>query len=312
MKADPLILEIRPDRLAVRRRGTARRVLHEQRLSRPAVQPILKWAGGKQWLAPAAPYLAPTAWTGGYYEPFVGGAAFFFALEPGRATLSDRNAELIRTYRALRDDTAGVVKLLCRYPFDSDFYYRMRNRTPVSRRAHAARFIYLNRTCWNGLYRTNSDGRFNTPIGRFVYPPTVCDTPRLLLAAELLGRPTLRAGDFQTVTVDARAGDFVYFDPPYITGHQNNGFLKYNAQLFSWADQQRLATHARRLATKGVHVLVSNADHDTVLALYHGFHFYRTLRRSLISGSSDSRGTVSEALLSSYPLLGFESEVVEQ
>jgi DNA adenine methylase len=309
MKRDPLILDVRPDCLTVRRQGAAR-LLHEEALSRPSVQPLLKWAGGKQWLAPAAPSLAPPAWAGRYYEPFVGGAAFFFALEPGRATLSDRNEELIRTYRALRSDTGGVIRLLSGYRFESDFYYRMRSRTPVSERAVAARFIFLNRTCWNGLYRTNLDGRFNTPFGRFIYPPTICDTSRLQLAARLLRRPRLRTGDFETVTAKASSGDFVYFDPPYITGHQNNGFLKYNAQLFSWADQERLATVAVRLATSGVNVLVSNADHPAVLALYKGLYYYRAVRRSLIAGSLEARGLVGEALLSSYPLFGVESEVL--
>jgi DNA adenine methylase len=126
----------------------------------------------------------------------------------------------------------------------------------------------------------------------------------------MLHRAKLRTGDFEEVVDEARPGDFVYFDPPYITGHQNNGFLKYNAPLFSWEDQQRLALVARRLARAGVFVLVSNADQESVLKLYRGLFFYRAVRRSLIAGPIDHRGTVTEAVLSNYPLLDCCSETL--
>lgn len=304
----PYVFEVRSDCLIVRERLNGA-VLKRIELERPAVEPVVKWAGGKQWLAWAAPFLTPDRWKGHYYEPFAGGAAFFFALEPGHATIADRNQELVSTYRALRGDVEGVIRLLRSYPHDAEFYYRLRARTPQTPRALAARFLYLNKTCWNGLYRTNQWGKFNTPAGRFKNP-TICDVPRLTEAARLLKRPTLRHGDFEVTVAEAAPGDFVYFDPPYITGHQNNGFLKYNKHLFSWDDQKRLAKVARQLAARGVHVLVSNADHQAVLPLYEGLYFYRALRRSAISGTIDSRGVVSEALLSSYPLLGYQSEVL--
>jgi DNA adenine methylase len=126
----------------------------------------------------------------------------------------------------------------------------------------------------------------------------------------LLRRARLRVGDFETILAGAESGDLAYFDPPYITGHQHNGFLKYNAPLFSWADQQRLARVARNLANAGVHVFVSNADQPAVVALYRGFNYYRVTRRSLIGGEVSSRGEVVEAILASYPLLGCDSEVV--
>ncbi len=276
---------------------------------RPSAQPVVKWAGGKQWLAVAAPLLTPPRWTGRYYEPFVGGGAFFFALKPSRATLSDRNSELITAYRALRNDPEGVIRLLSRYPYEADFYYRLRARTPRSPRAIAARLLYLNRACWNGLYRVNKMGKFNTPFGRFANP-TICDQNRIFAAAKLLGRARLCVADFEVVASKARAGDFVYFDPPYVTGHTNNGFLKYNSRLFSWLDQERLAQCAVRLAKAGVNVLVSNADHLAVIGLYRGLSCYRIARRSFISGRSTSRGFVTEALLCSYPILGCASEVI--
>jgi len=301
-----LIVDVHPGRLIIREGS---RSVHEASLGRPAIEPFLKWAGGKQWLAWAAPYLTPKKWSGHYLEPFLGGGAFFFALEPGRATLSDKNADLISTYRALRDNPDHVIRLLRRYPHNSDFYYRIRARVPQSRHSRAARFIYLNRTCWNGLYRTNRSGKFNTPFGSFKNP-TICNAERIRRSARLLRRPTLCAGDFERVTDSARSGDLVYLDPPYITGHQNNGFLKYNAQLFSWSDQQRLAEVVSRLVNTGVHVLASNADHPAVLALYKGLHYYRATRRSLIAGALEARGVIGEALLSSYPLVDLPSEVL--
>jgi DNA adenine methylase len=117
--------------------------------------------------------------------------------------------------------------------------------------------------------------------------------------------------DFETVLLSAVEGDFVYLDPPYVTGHRNNGFLTYNAPLFSWQDQKRLARIAKSLSVAGVYVLVTNADHPAVRRLYQGFHYYRTVRQSLIGGGDSFRGPVTEALLSSYPLLGFESEVIK-
>ncbi len=306
MKTSPLLLDISSTHLIVR---NGHSIAEDLPLARPSVKPFVKWPGGKQWLAGAAPHLVPAKWSGRYYEPFVGGAAFFFALEPGRATLSDRNRELMATYRAIRINTEGVIRLLRGYPYDEKYYYRMRDASPRSASAVAARLLYLNRTCWNGLYRVNKEGRFNTPFGTFKNP-TVCDAERLRASARLLRRATLQHGDFDGVVGAATRGDLVYFDPPYITGHQQNGFLKYNAPLFSWADQQRLARVARALAGRGVHVLISNADHSTVIGLYTGFHCYRVRRNSLIAGSVHSRGEVTELLLSSYPVLGRASEVV--
>jgi DNA adenine methylase len=308
MKSSPRIIELSYERVTVRAL-LGGRTIESREIVQPTIRPIVKWAGGKQWLAPAAPHLTPDGFDGRYYEPFFGGGAFFFALEPAAATLSDRNETLITTYQALRADAASVIRLLNGYPYEEDFYYRMRSRSPRTNRSIAARLLYLNRTCWNGLYRVNRDGKFNTPFGRFDNP-TICDPGRLCRAARLLHRAKLRVGDFETITAEAKSGDFAYFDPPYITGHQHNGFLKYNAPLFSWDDQQRLARLALRLADANVYVLVSNADQPSVVNLYKGFNYYRVARQSSIGSNISSRGEVVEALLSSYPLLGCESEVI--
>jgi DNA adenine methylase len=302
----PLTVEIVDGKLClVTIMARKRKTICSRELSEPIAKPVLKWAGGKQWLAPAARLLMPPDFDGRYWEPFLGGGAFFFALSPKRATLSDKNEELIQAYCALRDDPEAVVTLLRRHRYKYGFYYRTRRRVPRSPQGVAARMIYLNRTCWNGLYRVNRQGQFNTPFGRLVNP-TICDSDRLDAAARKLRTAQVRVGDFAEIVGKAEPGDWVYLDPPYITGHRNNGFLKYNAQLFTWADQKRLAQCAKGLVEKGVHVIVTNADHGRVVSLYAGFRYYRVTRASLV-GVGSSRGTVTEALLSSYPILGYES-----
>jgi DNA adenine methylase len=283
--------------------------LADKPLAVPATKPPFKWAGGKRWLAPAAPILVPAKWKGRYFEPFVGSGAFFFALGPAKATLSDRNCEVIATYQALKLDPDSIIEELNFFPHDPDFYYYLRGTRPRSQRQIATRFLYLNRTCWNGLYRVNKDGEFNTPFGDYSHP-TICDEYRIEDAADALAQAKLRAGDFETVLKTAQRGDFAYCDPPYITGHTNNGFHKYNASLFSWCDQQRLARIAIQLKAKGVHVLVSNADHESVVQLYKGFKYYKLKRCSLIAAEPGNRGVITEALLASYTILGCESEVI--
>jgi DNA adenine methylase len=265
-------------------------------------RPFLKWTGGKQWLAPVARQIAPHDLSGRYFEPFLGGGAVFFSLAPSRAVLADLNAELIACYESVRDGVDAVISELERYPYDREFFLKLRRSRPRSPTRIAARMIYLNKTAFNGMYRVNKRGEFNVPFGRYVNP-TICQEDRLRRAAAALQQCELRPGDFAVATRSAERGDFVYFDPPYITGHQNNGFHKYNSQLFSWSDQVRLAQTAARLADRGVHVAVSNADHPSLRSLYQSFHATQVVRTSLINSDSGKRGLVPEAIYSSYSLL---------
>lgn len=274
----------------------------------PIARPFLKWAGGKQWLVTSAVYLFPSKFRGTYYEPFLGSGAMFFA-RPSKAVLCDLNEELITTYQAIRDDVEAIIGRLETYPHDKQFFERMRRLKPRTPETIAARFIYLNKTAFNGMYRVNLKGEFNVPFGRYKNP-SICQPERLRAAARTLSQATLRCADFGTPLAGAVAGDFAYLDPPYVTGHNNNGFLKYNAPLFSWEDQKRLSQEATRLRERGVHVLISNADHAAVVALYPDFYYYRVHRRSLIGGRGSVRDRVSEALLSSYPLTNSRSERV--
>jgi DNA adenine methylase len=270
------------------------------------VRPFLKWTGGKQWLAPFASQWLTNDFDGRYYEPFLGGASSFLAANPSSATLSDRSVELITTYQAVRDEVELVIELLKGYPHNKRFYEDLRRKQPRKAHTQAARMIYLNKTAFNGIYRVNRAGRFNVPFGDYKNP-TICNEERLRAVSKRLANVDLRVGDFAEVLAGVSAGDFVYLDPPYITGHQNNGFLKYNALLFSWEDQIRLAALARELTERGATVVVSNSDHPAVLDLYPGFFYYRLSRPSRIGGAVASRGSVAEAVLASKELGGIQT-----
>lgn len=259
--------------------------------------PFLKWAGAKRsHLDRLLPHV-PLRY-GRYYEPFLGAGSLFFRLEPDKATLGDTIPDLISTYRAVRDGPSAVLKHLTRWPVDRDTYYRVRSMNLHTRFERAAQFIYLNKTCWNGLYRVNSRGEFNVPFGR---PKT-----QTIVTQELLHRcsqvlrngAVLNVSDFESTVEDCVKGDLVYFDPPYVTGHEHNGFVDYNEQLFSWNDQLRLASTVEKLASRGVDVLLTNSDHEAVKTLYTGFHMSTFERHSTLAASTTYRGIVSEVVIS--------------
>lgn len=309
MKNSKHYLQISRDLISLRAEETNLTVNSAKIVDSSILQPFIKWAGGKRWLATAVTELTPKNWSGKYYEPFLGGGSFFFALAPKEATISDVNGELITTYRVIRDNHKKLIKLLKEYPYEKEFYYSIRSEEPKDKLQIAARFIYLNKSCWNGLYRVNSQGKFNTPFGKHGNP-TICDEEKLKSVSKILKKAKIKRGCFSKTVLDAKPNDWIYFDPPYITGHQNNGFLAYNKKLFSWDDQVKLAKCAIDLANSGANVLVSNADYPKVTELYKGFYFYKTIRQSSI-GLTKSRGLVSEAIISSYPLLGVKSTIIK-
>lgn len=252
-------------------------------------RPFLKWPGGKQWLAPIARGLLPASFGGRYFEPFLGGGALFFAMQPEAATLSDVNADLVTAYEALRDDVASIIRELESYPYDRAFFEQLRGQRPPTASAAGARLIYLNKTAFNGMYRVNRNGEFNVPFGRYV-SPTICQEDRLRGAAMALRGAKIACRDFAEAAAEARSGDLVFLDPPYITGHHNNGFRKYNADIFRWDCQERLAATVTELSARGVAVLMTNADHPAIQDLYSGLHVTCVERRSLINSSVSGRG----------------------
>lgn len=259
-------------------------------------RPFLKWAGSKRrLLTQIVPHLPPSYRR--YYEPFLGGGSPFFLLCPRHAELSDACGELIETYKAVRDNSTAVLRYLSPLRPDRDLYYRTRDARSRGRFKRAAEFIYLNKTCWNGLYRVNQQGKFNVPYGR----PSgnyVADAANINMCSEALLAPgvSLVSCDFEVALLGAGRGDLVILDPPYATGHSNNGFVDYNEVLFSWHDQERLASLARTLHNRGAHVLVTNADHHSITELYSDFEQHRIAGHSTISGRSDRRRKKSELL----------------
>ena len=230
-----------------------------------------------------------------YYEPFVGGGAVFFALTPQNAVISDTNEELVNAYIQVRDNPNALIKEIARLRNDEDTYYKVRASTPKLEIKRAARLLYLTRLSFNGIHRVNLSGKFNVPYGKKTYLTSV-DSDRLLAISENLQGVDIKSGDFEAVTEAATISDLVYFDPPYTVAHANNGFVKYNERIFSWNDQQRLAKHARRLASRGCRVMVSNADHPSIHELYDGFECTVIKRPSVIAASSAYRRTITECI----------------
>jgi DNA adenine methylase len=256
--------------------------------------PLIKWAGGKRRLLPDIAELLPAQFAR-YYEPFLGGAAVFFSLLPRAATLSDTNGELIQMYVQVRDYPDKVMSRLRSMPNSEEDYYRVRSMKPRTEAGNAARLIYLCTLSFNGIYRQNLKGEFNVPYGYKTHV-NPCDAAMLTRISESLQGTKLMEGDFETATSTARKGDLIYFDPPYTVAHGNNGFIKYNAKIFSWADQKRLASVALRLKKAGCSVIVSNADHSSICELYSDFKRHVIERHSVMAASSEFRRPVRECL----------------
>jgi DNA adenine methylase len=240
---------------------------------------------------------------GRYFEPFAGGAALFFRLAPRRAVLADSNADLIALYTAIAADANAVIRRLQmhREVHDEHHYYAMRakwNEHHLSWPApeRAAAFIYLNKTCFNGLWRVNRAGAFNVPIGRYTDPP-ICVPDALRAAATVLARAELRCADYTTAIHDARAGDFLYFDPPYDPVTTTANFTSYSAGGFAADDQRELARTAKALVERGCKVMLSNSDTPFIRSLYKGMRVERVKCPRAINSNAQKRGDVDELVI---------------
>lgn len=269
-------------------------------MSDKPLKPFLKWPGGKRWLFESAQFAMPE-FEGQYIEPFVGGGAVFFQARPRKALLGDTNGRLIELYTVIRDEWKTFERLLRRHAaaHSKEYYYETRAKDfpePITR---AAQFLYLNRTCWNGLYRENRNGRFNVPLGTkqtVIFPN---DDFRVWSAA--LKEATLVRQDFEQSIRAAQSGDLLFVDPPYSVRHNTNGFLRYSQRLFAWEDQLRLRRALGRAVDKGVNVVLTNADHENVRELYRGFGTHRRLyRHSVIAGNAIHRASSTELLVMSF------------
>jgi DNA adenine methylase len=259
--------------------------------------PFLKWPGGKRWAAEKIARIVSSVLTGTYYEPFLGGGAVFFSLCPPKAVLSDVNAELINTYLQVRDRPRLLLKRLQCMAVTKDGYYTVRAARPRTNLGRAARLLYLNRTAFGGIYRLNREGRFNVPYGGGERTPEPLWSRRLLMeASEVLAGATIKVSDFEVVLEAAQEGDVVYCDPTFTVTHDNNGFVRYNERNFSWTDQRRLATAARRAARRGAVLIVSNAHHAAVRKLYAHSQVHVLTRISRVCPDPVARHRVSEYL----------------
>jgi DNA adenine methylase len=271
-------------------------------LPSPAASPVVKWVGGKSKLLPELRARLPER-IARYFEPFAGGAALFFATAPADAVLGDDNKDLIATYRAIATDVDAVIRRLelHRRHHDEAHYYEVRarwNDATVSWSAvdRAATFIYLNKTCYNGLWRVNRSGAFNVPMGRYTDPP-ICVPDTLRIASTALARAELRNADFRTAVADASRGDFVYFDPPYDPLTKTSSFTSYTAGSFGDDDQRALADLARDLVARGVRVMLSNSDTPFIRSLYRGLRVERVKCSRAINSNASKRGEVDEVVV---------------
>ncbi len=273
---------------------------------RGPLAPLFPWPGGKRWLIPKLLGLAPPRF-GRYYEPFFGGGALFLALQPALATIADQNSELMDCYTTIRDDYISVGRILRSYPRDRDGYLRVRASAPEEAPQRAARLIYLTTLAFNGIYRVNRRGEFNVPYGGRTYDD-LGNEDALKSYAEALARVEIKSGDFEDGVEGATAGDFVYLDPPYTVTHSNNGFVRYNDRIFSWRDQERLASVAHSLDRAGCAVVVSNAAHPSIADLYPSFNATLVSRASVMAASAVSRGRIQELVFSNVPSRQQESQ----
>lgn len=271
---------------------------------RQPVLPFLKWAGGKQrLLRQYAPFFPDVAEIKHYYEPFIGSAAVFFQLRPLPATLADRNHKLIEVYRVVQQQVDDLIAALQPHHNDADYFYAIRAQNPAELTAvqRAARLIFLNKTCYNGLYRENSKGEFNVPFGRYVNP-AICDEPRLRAAAAALQQVVLCADDFAEIVAAAEAGDFVYFDPPYAPLSATSSFTSYSRHGFDAADQRRLADTIDELTQRNCRVMLSNSSAPLIEDLYRdrGYRIVEIEARRNINSKAHKRGPVKELLILNY------------
>lgn len=261
-----------------------------------AIVPPLKWAGGKRWFVSNYKDLLPKKFNK-YIEPFLGSGAVFFSVQPERALISDLNPELINLYEVIRDEPLKLENKLKEHQrkHSTEYYYAMRALHPRNKITAAARTLYLNRTCWNGLYRVNLRGEFNVPKG--TKDAVVLATDDFSSLSKVLSKAEIKCQDFQESIDSAEKGDFVFIDPPYTVAHNNNGFVKYNQSIFKWEDQLRLRQSVDEAVSRGVKVILTNAAHKSVKELYKNYETIVVGRAGVISGSPSARGTYEEIVV---------------
>ena len=268
--------------------------------------PFVKWVGGKgRLLSQLRPLLPSGSEHMRHVEPFVGGGALFFSRRPGRALLTDINPTLVGTYTAIRDDVAGVIAALRGLAgrHSKESYYQVRERynqgKRISTAKRAAMFIYLNKTCFNGLHRVNRKGEFNVPVGSYKNP-RILNEDALRAASHALQDAELKCAPFDTLLENAKPGDFIYFDPPYEPISQTASFTSYAREGFSQDDQTRLRDVYKALDRRGCKLMLSNSDVPFIRKLYKDFRINNVAAPRAINCDATKRGKVSEVVARNY------------
>lgn len=268
------------------------------------VHPFLRWAGGKQKLTKYLINYAPESERyDRYYEPFIGGGSLFFKISPKKATLSDINIELINCYQQIAKSPEIIFDKLS-YHIDnnsSEYFYKIRAKSiekllPIDR---AARFIYLNKTAFNGIYRVNKAGQFNVPYGPSVNGPAIPSKELLLSVSKCLRNKKIIPGDFEDILANAKQGDFVYLDPPYPPLSKTACFTHYSKDRFDWNEQIRVAKVFRELAKRDCLVMLSNSYQKEVLSLYKKYH-RKKIDVTRWLGANGDRFKVKEVVITNY------------
>lgn len=265
---------------------------------------FLRWTGSKRTLVPVIREWLPPQWRR-FHEPFLGSGALYFSLAPCDAVLSDLNNRLTVTYGAVQRNLDAVLTPLRVYAemytkHGAPFYYHVRDTIDpdtMDDAELAAWFIFANKTGFNGVYRVNSDGKYNVPAGKFANPPTVCDEETLRAAKAALATAMIVNSDFRATEERVQSGDFAYFDPPYIPTSETADFTTYTKEGFGLAQQIALRDMAVRLKKKGVYVLLSNSDTSRVRELYAGFELREIQRGGGMNSDTEKRQKVTELLI---------------
>jgi DNA adenine methylase len=262
--------------------------------------PFLKWAGGKSELLSRIQNRLPRSFNN-YWEPFIGGGALFFRTAPFSAVISDANEELINCYLAVRNNLPELISRLKKHVVKKEYFLALRKTQPweLDPVARAARLIFLNKTCFNGLYRVNQRGEFNVPFGDYenprIFDPAVLEADSVLLQrAEVLCR------DFRHLLYKAQPGDFVYFDPPYVPLSDTSSFTAYSETPFDEREQRSLSRVFTALSERGCHVMLSNSDSPKVSSLYKDFNIEKVQVSRAINSRGDGRGKISELIITNY------------
>ena len=273
-------------------------------------KPFVKWVGGKRQLLKQFRLMnlyPPEKFDirhGRYFEPFVGGGAVFFDLLPETAFLSDLNNELVTTYNVIKSDVENLIKLLKKHKLDKEYFLKMRSQNPekLSALKVASRFIFLNRTCFNGMYRVNSKGGFNVPFGKYTNP-LICDEVNLRKASKALKNVDIKRQDYKEVLKEAKKGDFIYFDPPYYPVSKTASFTSYTSEAFLEKEQTELRNTFVELHKRGCFVMLSNSDTPFINTIYsepRGLRITKVEAGRAINSDATKRGKITEVLVTNY------------